>query len=217
MRARPAARIRGEFHSAMKILVFSDIHGDRRALERLMETEADYYIAAGDTVSWARGYDAMGEILARRGEQVWVLPGNHETEEEIAALCRRYGLNPFHGKVFQAGGFHVAGLGYSTITPFATPGEYTEAEMARRLEAFAGLNPLVLVCHSPPYGTRLDRMGFRHAGSRAVAEFLEKHQPAAFLCGHIHEAHGVAERIGRTRAWNTGKRGVLVDLATLEV
>ena len=32
----------------MKLLIFSDIHSDLKALERLMETEADYYIAAGD-------------------------------------------------------------------------------------------------------------------------------------------------------------------------
>jgi len=42
----------------MKILVFSDIHGDLGALERLMEVEADYYFAAGDMVNWGRGLDA---------------------------------------------------------------------------------------------------------------------------------------------------------------
>ncbi len=41
-------------------LIFSDIHNDVRALERLMEIEADYYFAAGDLVSWARGLDQNG-------------------------------------------------------------------------------------------------------------------------------------------------------------
>ncbi len=39
----------------MRILVFSDIHGDRAALETLMDRDADLYIAAGDLVSWGRG------------------------------------------------------------------------------------------------------------------------------------------------------------------
>ena len=31
-----------------KILIFSDIHNDKRALEKLMEVDADGYICAGD-------------------------------------------------------------------------------------------------------------------------------------------------------------------------
>jgi len=30
----------------MKLLIFSDIHADHRALEKLMETDADLYFAA---------------------------------------------------------------------------------------------------------------------------------------------------------------------------
>jgi predicted phosphodiesterase len=41
----------------MKLLIFSDIHGDRHALERLMDTEADYYFAAGDLCDWGRGIE----------------------------------------------------------------------------------------------------------------------------------------------------------------
>jgi len=50
----------------MKLLIFSDIHGDLAALARLMDTEADYYVAAGDLVNFGRGLDRCGEILARR-------------------------------------------------------------------------------------------------------------------------------------------------------
>ena len=57
----------------MKLLIFSDIHNDWKALERLLATEADYYIAAGDQVTWARGLDRCGEILQKRGDRVFVL------------------------------------------------------------------------------------------------------------------------------------------------
>ncbi len=197
----------------MKLLVFSDIHGDTAALKRLLETEADYYIAAGDMVSWARGLDRVGEILARRGPRVWALPGNHESEVLIAAMCSRFGLNYFHGRSFQAAGFHVAGLGYSNPTPFNTPGEYTEAEIAERLKPFAALSPLVLICHCPPKGTLLDRVREGvHAGSQSIRDFLDRHAPAHFVSGHIHEAEGVTVRIGRTLAASAGRRGYLLAL-----
>lgn len=201
----------------MKILIFSDIHGDQRSLEQLMEQEADYYFAAGDIVTWSRGLDRAGRILSRRAGKVYVLPGNHESEEAIAGMCERHGLHTFHGKILQVNGYQIAGLGYSNRTPFHTPGEYTEQELARRLAPFADLRPLILICHCPPKNTPLDRMHFGlHRGSTAIRSFIDLHQPEYFFCGHIHEAHGASARIGATHAFNPGKQGYLLDFDKLE-
>jgi len=153
----------------LRVLIFSDIHNDAKALEKLMDIDADYYFAAGDLVSWARGLDKMGEILRRRAGRVYVLPGNHESVDDIAALCDRFGFVSFHGATLEANGVRIAGLGYSSPTPFDTPGEYSEEELALRLEQFTPLKPQVLICHAPPLNTALDRVreGL-HAGSRAV-------------------------------------------------
>jgi Icc-related predicted phosphoesterase len=197
----------------LKLLLFSDIHNDWKTLERILGVEADYYISAGDQVSWARGLDRCGEILKTRGDRVWVLPGNHESAEQISQMCAQHGLNDFHERHFEVGRWHVAGLGYSSPTPFDTPGEYSEAELGRRLAPFAALDPLVMVCHAPPRDTKLDqvRPGL-HAGSTAVREFIEKHQPAYFFCGHIHEAEGVEIQMGKTCARNLGKKARMLEL-----
>lgn len=197
----------------MKLLVFSDIHGDRAALGRLMEMEADYYVAAGDLTSWGRDLDGCGPILRRRADKAYVLPGNHESSAAITAFCETYGLHALHGQSFEAQGYHVAGLGYSNPTPFNTPGEYTEAELGHRLAAFAGLKPLILICHCPPFRTALDRVreGL-HAGSTAVAEFIREHQPEVFVSGHIHEAAGASVTIGATRAYSAGPGGCLIEV-----
>jgi len=178
-----------------------------------LRVEADYYFAAGDQASWGRGLERCGQILAPRGDKVYVLPGNHESAQQISEMCALHGLHDFHGRSIEVGAWKVAGLGYSSPTPFDTPGEYSELELAERLQRFAGLSPLVLICHAPPYGTALDqvRPGL-HAGSHAVREFIETHQPEYFFCGHIHEAEGVAVKIGKTHAWNVGQKGYLLEL-----
>jgi Icc-related predicted phosphoesterase len=197
----------------LKLLIFSDIHNNWKTLEQLLSVEADLYISAGDQVSWGKGLDRCGQILQTRGDKVWVLPGNHESAGQIAALCERYGLNNFHEQHFQVGGHHIAGLGYSSTTPFDTPGEYTEDELGARLRPFAQLRPLVLICHAPPYGTALDQVKAGvHGGSTAVRDFIEREQPEHFFCGHIHEAEGAAIEMGRTRARNVGKKGYLLEL-----
>lgn len=198
----------------MKLLIFSDIHNDWKTLEKILSVEADFYISAGDQVSWGRGLDKAGEILKTRGDKVWVLPGNHETASQIANLCELYGLNNFHERTFDAGPWKIAGLGYSSITPFDTPGEFTEEQFEAKLAPFAKLDPLVLVCHAPPLGTALDQMKTGlHAGSKSVRAFIEKHQPAHFFCGHIHEAEGTSISIGKTQARNVGKKAFLLELS----
>ncbi|MBV9264530.1 MAG: metallophosphoesterase [Acidobacteriaceae bacterium] len=197
----------------MKLLIFSDIHSDLAALESVVKQDADLYFAAGDLVNWARGLERVGPILARRADRMYVMPGNHESEADIRRLCQEFGLQPFHGNTIRIGRFHVAGLGYSGPTPFDTPGEYSEEEIARRLEPFAGLKPLVLICHCPPKDTPLDRVkpGL-HAGSSSVRAFIEAQQPEYFFCGHIHEAAGVDFEMGNTRCRNVGKKGYAIDL-----
>jgi uncharacterized protein len=197
----------------MKALIFSDVHGDTAALEKLMKLEADLYFAAGDMVNWGRGLERVGPILGRRAGRMYVFPGNHESDTDIARLCENFKLHDFHGGTLQAGDYQIAGLGYSSPTPFNTPGEYSEEEIAERLSKFSGLRRLILICHCPPKDTALDRIRDGvHAGSTSVRDFIEKHQPDYFFCGHVHEAAGVEAELGRTRCRNVGKKGYVLEV-----
>lgn len=197
----------------MRILLFSDIHNDLKALRTLAAREADWYICAGDLVSWARGLDACGEILQPLGDRLLVLPGNHEDEAGIAAFARKFGFQAVHGQSRELDGVRFAFLGYSNPTPFDTPGEYTEEELARHLEALGKPKPDVLVCHCPPHGTPLDRMrNGQHAGSTAIRSFVDELQPRWFFSGHIHETEGVTAAMGATTGHNPGKAGYLLEI-----
>jgi uncharacterized protein len=202
----------------VKILIFSDIHGDLRALERVVAQPADLYICAGDLATFGKGLERCSEILKPLGEKLWVLPGNHETHADTRAFCERHGFVDFHlqARALRSADGSVtqwAGLGYSNITPFGTPGEYTEAEIAEALAAFDGLKPLYLVVHCPPADTKLDEFApGKHAGSSAVREWVGRVQPAFLFCGHIHETAGLSERLGATQCFNVGKQGYVIEI-----
>lgn len=200
-----------------KILIFSDTHGDWRSLERVAAQTADIYIAAGDLSTFGRGLDRCGEILKPLGGRLWLLPGNHETHAQTKALCERFGFFDFHRQVraveSASGPTRWAGLGYSNPTPFHTPGEYSEEEIARALADFDGAAPLFLVVHFPPQGTRLDEIApGTHAGSAALRSWVEKVQPVRLFCGHIHETAGLTDRLGATECRNVGKHGFAVEI-----
>jgi Icc-related predicted phosphoesterase len=201
----------------VKVLIFSDIHGDTRALEQLIAQPADIYIAAGDLSTFGKDLDRCGEIMKPLGEKVWVLPGNHESHDDTRAFCQRFGFFDFHRQIralkSERGTTQWAGLGYSNITPFNTPGEYTEEEIAKALAPFDNLKPLYLVVHFPPQGTRLDEFAAgKHAGSPTLREWVDRVQPLYLFCGHIHECAGRSDRLGSTQAFNVGKRGYTVEV-----
>ncbi len=204
----------------MKILIFSDIHGDIGALERIVAQPADVYIAAGDLGTFGRGLERPAEVLGPLGSRVWLLPGNHETHEQTRALCHEFGFMDFHRQARRVesarGVIHFAGLGYSNVTPFNTPGEYTEEEIERALEEFDGVRPLYLMVHFPPWGTKLDEFApGKHAGSPALRAWVEREQPAKLFCGHIHETAGLTDRLGTTECRNVGKQGYMLEISLL--
>jgi uncharacterized protein len=197
----------------VKVLIFSDIHGDVRALTRIVAQPADIYICAGDLATFGKGLEKCGKSLEPLGEKLWVLPGNHETHDDIREFCGRFGFVDFHRRVLQTKSTAWAGLGYSNVTPFETPGEYTEEEIAESLAAFNGIAGLHLVIHVPPYGTRLDEYApGKHAGSTALRGWVEREQPAYLFCGHIHETAGLSDRVGATQCINVGKEGFTLEM-----
>lgn len=201
----------------MKVLIFSDIHGDIRALERIVTQPADLYIAAGDLSTFGRGLERSSEVLKPLGERLWLLPGNHESHAQTRAICERFGFFDFHRQVrtleSAKGATHWAGLGYSNLTPFNTPGEYSEDEIAGALTVFEGRKPLYLVVHFPPRDTKLDEFSpGKHAGSPALRAWVERTQPPFLFCGHIHESAGLRDQLGATSCINVGKQGYTVEL-----
>ena len=72
----------------------------------------------------------------------------------------------------------------------------------------------ILLCHQPPYGV-LDKVTAsfapknwkgKHAGSKAILEYVEKKSPRYVFCGHIHEGEGV-KKIRGSEIHNLGVAG----------
>lgn len=197
----------------MRILIFSDIHGDTRALEKLVAQPADIYISAGDLSTFGKALEKCGDALRPLGEKCWVLPGNHETASQNTTFCREFGLTDFHRQMRQVGGTWLAGLGYSNPTPFNTPGEYTEQQIGEALAQLEGKSPLVLIVHFPPHGTALDQVAPGvHAGSKTLRAWVERVAPTQLFCGHIHENAGKSDTLGATKCRNVGKAGYVLEV-----
>lgn len=207
---RDESSFSAEVTAEQRWVVVGDVHGDGDALARIPELPgASGLIISGDLTRQGSVAQARSVIEAAQAVNPVVLAqiGNMDGPE-VDDWLEGQGIN-LHCKVRELAP-HVAvmGVGGSTFTPFGTPSEFPEARFAEWLEELAHrareYRSLVLIAHNPPRDTVCDRTGTGiHAGSSAVREFLEEHQPAVCLCGHIHEARG-SQLLGRTMVVNPG-------------
>jgi Icc-related predicted phosphoesterase len=112
--------------------------------------------------------------------------------------------------------------------------EIKNATIEQDLERLVGdddLSNAIMLFHSPPYSTKLDRADLNgktinhapvdvHVGSIAVKRFIESRQPLITLHGHIHESPRLTgswkERIGRTMAFSAAHDGPELALVTFD-
>jgi uncharacterized protein len=148
-------------------------------------------------------------------------------------------VNPEGRVVELTGGFELVSVGTSNPTPWDTPRELPEDELASEIAAAASgvARPerAIYNLHVPPKDTSLDQAILLDddlrpvlqsgspvvggVGSSAVRAGLERDQPMLGLHGHIHESRGEV-KLGRTVSLNPGSeygegvlRGVIITLS----
>ncbi|HEU0000379.1 MAG TPA: hypothetical protein VFQ36_05745 [Ktedonobacteraceae bacterium] len=195
--------------------------------ERLMKARLEEWVMLAD------------ERLAGTGVRCYMMGGNDDPPAVLEALeGGRMVCNPENAPVQLDDDSEMISLGWSNPTPWNTPRECSEDELALRIDALMKQvkrpDALVMNLHVPPYGSGLDdapelnaalkvqsslgQTRFKPVGSTAVRAAIERYQPLLGLHGHIHEAHASC-KIGRTVCINPGSdygEGVLHGvLATL--
>jgi Icc-related predicted phosphoesterase len=193
----------------MKIMAISDIHNRLDYSELAVEElkSADLVLIAGDITHFGNNEEAKQVIenITTHNDHVFAVPGNCDRSGVVEELIN--GNMNLHGASVVVNDIMLLGMGGCGKTPFHTPQEYSEKDMAKILQRFhrlPAISKYILVTHAPPHRTKLDRvfLGF-HAGSKAVRGFIENFQPNLAICGHIHEAWG-SDRIGETVIINPG-------------
>lgn len=199
----------------MKLLLFSDIHSDRRAASDLVERseDVDVVVGAGDYCIARRGLGQIMQALRKIKKPTILVPGNSESEKELNAACLSWGtVSVLHGRQVEIDNTLFYGIGGGIpITPFGSWSyDFNENEASELLrDCPAGA---VLVSHSPPKGFLDLSSDGRRLGSQAVRDVIENKKPVLVVCGHIHGSAGQIDRIGQTTIINAGPGGMVWDL-----
>jgi len=172
---------------------------------------------------------------------IYSVPGNDDplAVDDVLLAHGDDRLRFVEGDVVElAPGMEMLSTGYTNVTPWDTPREYSEDQIRERLRGMTDRlehpETAIFNIHAPPYNSRLDTAPLlgqdlkvktaagaqmtAPVGSVAVREAIENVQPLLTLHGHIHESGG-SVTIGRTTAINVGSeygegilRGVLLTI-----
>ncbi|HEY7661389.1 MAG TPA: metallophosphoesterase [Actinomycetota bacterium] len=177
-----------------------------------------------------RRWLGLAEERLPEGVHLYVTGGNDDEPSVLEELDRHAGaaVVSCEGRVVELDGEHtMITVGLSTVTPWDTPREASEEEIAGAIEEQAARVPDPARCvfnlHCPPKDSSIDtclkleivpgelprpvRSGGQFlttgGGSVAVRDAVSRYQPVVGLHGHIHESPG-RYRIGRTPCFNPG-------------
>ena len=170
--------------------------------------DTELLVISGDMTNFGGPAEAASVLEAARRAcaQVLALPGNLDRPEVIPYLEAQGVALHGHGRIID--GLGIFGCGGSNLTPFHTPTELSEDEiydtLMRGWRELRDHRPALMICHTPPYATKCDRLSNGTAvGSSAARRFIEEYQPEVCISGHIHESPGV-DFIGATQVLNAG-------------
>lgn len=195
----------------MKLLLFSDLHCDTDAAQRLVQRSDafDVLVGAGDFATIHRGLQKTIDVLKTSPRPVVLVPGNAETTEELHDACAGWDEgHVLHGCSTAIHGVTFFGIGGGIpVTPFGSWSyDFTEEAAAELLADCP--RGCVLVSHSPPQGAVDVSTRGRNLGSTALRQTIEEKEPLLVVCGHIHDSAGRHEAIGTTPVVNAGPSGI---------
>ena len=197
-----------------KILAVGDLHGDSNLVKRLAQKaekeNVDLVVLAGDITGLIESNNII-KPFKDKNKKVLIIPGNWDSFATVDFLAQVYGVKNIHGYsvkyenigFFGAGGAEGPG-----------PGATSEREIMKTLEkAYSGIKGIekkIMVTHQHPFGSKSEFSGV--PGSLAIRKAIQKFKPDILLHGHIHEASGVEEMIGKTRVINVSGEGRIIEI-----
>ena len=194
----------------IRILSISDIHGAVDFISKAERTfkEVDAVLISGDITNFG-GREKAEEIIEKirlYNKNVYAVSGNCDTAE-VDEYLNNEKIN-LHHKITDVLGIKMLGFNGSLTTPSGTPSEYGKDYYKDIIDFYENNypdeGPVIILSHQPPYETLCDAVGDIHVGCKSLSGFIEKHQPLACFCGHIHDSDGI-DQIGNTYIMNPGR------------
>jgi len=197
----------------LRILAAADFQGSSAVAESLAakaeKEHVDLVILAGDI----HGNQPSRNLIApfiKRGQKVIFVPGNWDTTVESNMIKDIYKINNIDGSYTHYNGVDIIGIG----SPDFALDIDTKKNLDKLIKNFEKVEhkptTKVLVSHIHARDTLAEFSGI--PGSDVVRKAIDYFQPDIFISSHIHEAEGLEQKIGKTKVFQVGKKGKIIQI-----
>jgi len=200
----------------MKILAFTDTHGNDKALEdvkrKIKKHNVDLAICAGDFTIFERRIKQILAKINSFGKPVLLIHGNHEEEAAARHLSEGYkNLIWLHKRFCRCQNYFFLGYGGGG---FALTDPRFREWADKAIKKMKPGEKCILILHGPPYGTKTDKVMGQHCGNKDYRNFIKKNTDRIVLavCGHLHDCFYKKDAIGRTWVINPGPYGTVIEV-----
>lgn len=198
----------------LKILAAADIHGDssisKKLAEKAEKEKVDLVLLCGDLTMFNKESKGIIRPFIDKKLKLLLIPGNHDSFATADFLAEFYGVKNIHGYSAQYKDVGIFGCGG---TDFGLS-RMIEKQIAETLQkAHKGIKNLkkkIMVTHMHPHKTLAEFSGFK--GSKSIRQAINKFKPDLVISGHIHEAEGIEDKIGKTKIVNVGRKGTILEI-----
>lgn len=202
----------------LKILAASDIHGDTDLVKTLADEaekeDVDLVVLCGDLTLGEMSTDNIIGPFVKKNKKVLLIPGNHESVATADFLAELYepdarNIHGYSVKYKEVGIFGAGGATNVGPQPPIDEGELFDL-LKKGFDKIRYLKKKIMVTHIHPIESKIEKFSKFVPGSEAVKKAITTFEPDILLCGHVHEAEGLEEKIGRTRVINVGRKGKII-------
>jgi len=195
-----------------KILAASDIHGDADATKKLAakakKEDVDLVVLAGDLSGFVETEGILKPFMDNDQKVVFV-PGNWDSSVTADVLTKMYGVKNVGKHYVKYGDVGVFGVG-SPDGQLDLNEEKAFNKLKKDFGKIKDLEKKIMVSHIHAAGTKSEFSGI--PGSTGVRKAIEEFQPDIFLSGHIHEAEGLKDQVGKTKVFSVGEKGKIIEI-----
>jgi len=199
----------------LKILAAGDIHADENLAKKLAnqaeKENVDLVILNGDLVEEHRTQGIIGPFV-KKDKKVFIIPGNHETIATTDFLAELYNIVNLHGYSVRYKDIGIFGCGGANIGLNQLSDEEIFNTLKKSFNDIKDLPKKIMVTHVHPSESTMEKFTSFFQGSKGVRKAIDEFKPDIAICGHVHEAEGIEERIGKTRVINVGRKGKLIEI-----
>jgi len=198
----------------LRILAAADIHGESKTALKLAKKaekeNVDLVILCGDIMGFSETSNII-KPFKEKNKRVIILPGNWDSFATADFLAEFYGVKNIHGYSLRCGNVGFFGAGGAEGPG---PGRTSDKELLETLKkahnGLKGIEKKIMITHMHPSDTLSEISGI--PGSKAITKAISQFKPDILIHGHIHEAEGIEEIVGKTKVINVGKSGTIIEI-----